>query len=206
MKLPRSLYIVLIAFALIFSVWAGGYGYFTWRIPHMHAPDQNTTNPDAIIVVTGGSSRINKGLDLLQSGITDNLFISGVNKKVSLDTLLSIWDGYDPQNPPCCITLGHTAKNTWENALETRLWVNAQDNIKTLWLITSNYHMPRAWVELHSAMPEIDIVPYPVNSDVTMHEQGGFLRVSLREYNKTLLTYLRLKLVHLDDQQEAIDS
>ena len=202
MKLPRSLRIVLITIALVFSIWATGYSVFAYRITHMYIPDGADPKPDAIIVVTGGSSRINKGLDLLQNGFTDNLFISGVNKKVSLDTLLSIWDGYDPHNPPCCITLGHTAKNTWENALETRLWVNAQDNIKTLWLITSNYHMPRAWVELHSAMPELDIVPYPVNSDVTMHEQGGFFRVSLSEYNKTILTYLRLKLIHLDDREE----
>ncbi len=203
MKIPTSLRVIVSGISLVFIVWLLGYFYFAYQISHMDIPDERTTKPDAIIVVTGGSQRINKGLDLLKAEYTDNVFISGVHKKVTLNTLFDMWDGYEKGNRPCCITLGHAASNTWENALETRLWVSSQENIKTLWLITSNYHMPRALVELHAAMPDLDIIAYPVDSEVTMTEQGGFFRVSFREYNKTLLTYVRLNLIRIEDNHSG---
>jgi uncharacterized SAM-binding protein YcdF (DUF218 family) len=190
----KPLRIFLIAMLFVLGVWVMGYAFFAYKIINL-APPENQATADAIIVVTGGSKRINKGLDLLQDGHTNNLFISGVNKKVTLATLLSMWDGYDKDNRPCCIALGYSAENTWENAQETRLWIKSQENIKTIWLITSNYHMPRAWVELRHALPDLKIIAYPVESDVTVNEQGGFLRVSMREYSKTILTYLRLKFL-----------
>ena len=204
MKLYSPLRAILYGSIFLFTIWLAGYGYFVYHITHLIPPAASATKPDAIIVVTGGSQRINKGLDLLQAGYTDNLFISGVHKKVTLTTIFDMWDGYDGENPVCCVSLGHAARNTWENALEARLWINAQDNVQTLWLITSNYHMPRAWVELHAAMPEMTIIAYPVDSDITMNEQGGFFRVSLREYNKTILTYIRLNLVRIEEHQGSI--
>lgn len=197
MSLKKTFLVFLSVFALILLLWGAGYGYFVYRITTMTPPvtDGNTDiRTDAIIVVTGGSSRINEGLDLLQEGRTNNLFISGVHEKVSLPTLFSMWDGYEENKRPCCITLGHIAQNTQENALETRSWLDAQGNIKDIWLITSNYHIPRAFLELQHSLPEIRITPYPVESRVTVKEQGGFWLVSMREYNKTLLTYARLKL------------
>lgn len=186
----KAFNICLTALSLVFALWLGGYLYFVYAVNHIEPPQNERA--DAIIVVTGASERINKGLDLLHAGYTQELFISGVDRRVTMGKLFSMWDGYEQGNRPCCVTLGHAATNTWGNALEARNWVEAQQDMKTIWLITSAFHMPRAWLELKHALPAIEILPYPVESALTVKEQGGFVRVTMREYHKTVLTYLRV--------------
>lgn len=196
--------IVLSVFSICFALWLGGYLYFVYAVNNIKPPENQKA--DAIIVVTGGSERINKGLDLLNDGYTGELFISGVDKRVTVGKLFSMWDKFDSRNRPCCITLGHSATNTWGNALETRNWVLAQPDIKTIWLITSAFHMPRAWLELKQAIPDIEILPYPVESSLTVKEQGGFWRVTMQEYHKTILTFLRLKLLPLEQEHKTFET
>ena len=61
----------------------------------------------------------------------------------------------------CCIDLGFTAENTLGNARETAEWARAKGYHRLI-LVTADYHMPRARLELKAAMPEADIAPYPV--------------------------------------------
>ena len=58
----------------------------------------------------------------------------------------------------CCVDLDRSAVNTRSNAAETRRWVRER-GFKSLIVVTSNYHMPRAIVELSHAMPDIDADP-----------------------------------------------
>lgn len=151
---------------------------------------------DAIIVLTGGQNRINTGLDLLQAEKAQLLFISGVDDRVTIEQLVRLWKP-EFDYIPCCIALGHNANNTEGNARESSEWVRRQD-IKSIRLVTSNYHLPRAWIEFTHALPQHKIITHPIHPTSIEGDSKHFLRLSLAEYNKTLLTWVRLYIYPWD--------
>src|SRR5208282_6393700 len=71
---------------ILAALWLGGLVYFAGQIPDSVAdPDSQT---DVIVVLTGGSQRIETGLQLLAAGKAKMLFISGVNIGVDVPKLL----------------------------------------------------------------------------------------------------------------------
>jgi len=52
----------------------------------------------------------------------------------------------------CCVDLDYTAVNTIGNAVETRRWA-LNHGFHSLVVVTSNYHMPRAMLELSHQLP-----------------------------------------------------
>ena len=171
-----------------FMLWLAGCLFFFNSINAM-SPAKSTPPADAIIVLTGGPDRINTGIDLLATGTVSDLFISGVNDNVTTDKLLSFWDNDSKQDAPCCITLGHRAQNTRQNAMEVRQWIEKTGKaVSSAYLVTANYHMPRANIEIKYALPGIAIRPYPVISGY-----DPFLTV-FGEYNKTLLSWMTLQV------------
>jgi uncharacterized SAM-binding protein YcdF (DUF218 family) len=131
--------------------------------------DTRPAATDAIVVLTGGSLRLQSGIDLLRQGKGRKLFVSGVNQQVDLDDLLGI-SGHAPDWALCCIVLGHEADDTFGNAQETAQWIRRQ-GFRSLRLVTAWYHMPRSLLEFDRAMPEIDIVPHPVFPDQVKQER-----------------------------------
>ena len=172
-------------------LWAWFFGYILFLIgvtftqPHM--PPEKT---DAIIVLTGGQNRINTGLELLEQGKADHLFISGVNPDVTIEQLVRIWKP-DIDVIPCCIALGYAASNTEGNARESSQWVRDM-NLKSIRLVTSNYHLPRAWLEFTHALPRRTIIAHPIKSAALESGSRQHMKLSFAEYNKTLLTWVRL--------------
>lgn len=122
-------------------------------------PDGNV-KADAIVVLTGGDSRVTEAVRLLASGHGRRLLISGVHPKTTGAMLRRV-------NPEakrlfdCCIDLDRNARDTIENANETRRWL-AQRRFRSVIVVTSSYHMPRGLVELRRALPELKLIPYPV--------------------------------------------
>jgi len=165
-------------------IWLAGLWGFYIHIYSLPKTDPDKTT-QAIVVLTGGPKRINTGFDLLEQGKAKYLFISGVNTKVSVEQLLSMWKE-DLETEPCCIILGHIAKNTSENASEAKDWID-MNNIQSIRLITANYHMPRALLEFEAIMPEMSITPHALK-----HNSHNILLL-MNEYNKTMVTKLRLK-------------
>lgn len=187
----RRIFIAASTFLLgILIIWSAGFFLFANKIKSFTTPP-TTVHTDAIVVLTGGAERINTGLDLLQSGSAEKLLISGVDERVTLDKIMSMWKGHI-NNPDCCIFIGHMAQNTRENAAETRQWAD-QMYVRSLRLVTSSYHMPRAIAEFHAAMPDIKILPHPVIPGRV--EASGWknppLIVMANEYNKAILGSVR---------------
>lgn len=176
-------------------LWLAGFGLFVEYVRGMQPqnPDQPT---DAIIVLTGGAQRVNKGLDLLSTGQAKKLFITGVNGHVSLQEIMNLWKRpiIEEASNDCCIILDHKARNTIQNARETSAWAK-KENIKTLRLVTSDYHMPRAWLEFHESMPGIAIMRWPVKAHVEHDQKISLIRLIFEEYNKTLLTAIKIYMV-----------
>lgn len=127
------------------------------------AAESRPVATDAIVVLTGGSLRLQSGIELLREGKGRKLFISGVNQQVDLDEVLRV-SGNTPDWAWCCVTLGHEAGNTLGNARETAQWVQGE-GFHSLRLVTAWYHMRRSLLEFDRAMPEIDIVAHPVFPD-----------------------------------------
>jgi uncharacterized SAM-binding protein YcdF (DUF218 family) len=139
-------------------VWLIGLWRFAAAIPNAVAsPDRRT---DAIVVLTGGSLRVEGGLRLLAEGKAKKLFISGVYRGVDVTELLRI-SRQSPDSVACCVVLGHAADNTLGNARESAQWMESE-GYHSLRLVTGSYHMPRSMLEFARAMPDIEIVPNPV--------------------------------------------
>jgi uncharacterized SAM-binding protein YcdF (DUF218 family) len=186
-RLRRSAALLL---ALII-LWLGGFLWFASRIPAEVGDAESAT--DAIVVLTGGSLRVQSGLALLAAGKAKKLFVSGVYHATDVTALLKA-SRQSPENVTCCIVLGHEADNTLGNALETAQWMR-QEGFHSLRLVTASYHMPRSMLEFSRAMPELRVIANPVFPERVMPERwwaspAAVLRVA-NEYHKYLLALAR---------------
>jgi uncharacterized SAM-binding protein YcdF (DUF218 family) len=159
-----------LAAALAFLFAAASFGGFLWFVHLVPArvadPDSAT---DAIVVLTGGSLRVESGLALLAAGKGKKLFVSGVYQGVDVGELLRV-SRQSPESLECCIVLGHTAESTEGNALETAAFMRSE-GFSSLRLVTASYHMPRSLLEFARAMPQIRIVPNPVFPDAVRDQE-----------------------------------
>ena len=113
-----------------------------------------------------------------------------MNEITNEKEILESWDG-ERDLPICCITLGFKAKTTRQNATETKEWIQ-NHYIGSARLVTSTYHMPRAYLEFKTAMPDLEIVVHPVEiTDYEMNEKQ-FWVLALLEYNKMLARRLEI--------------
>lgn len=158
--------------------WLAGFGWFAYMTRRL--PDTLPPHTDGIVALTGGAGRVDLALRLLESGRADHLLLSGIGGRTDLATLGRI-AGVDTAGLADRVTLGRYAASTRGNGLETAAWAE-QNRIRSLIVVTAAYHMPRALVELHLAMPAVTMYPHPVGSgDVGM-------RLEAEEYSKYLLS------------------
>ncbi|MBY0520500.1 MAG: YdcF family protein [Sphingomonas sp.] len=166
--------------ALIALAWVVGFGWFMLALPG--PADFRPT--DAIVVLTGGAGRIDRGLALLHAHAARRMLVSGVDPKVRpID--LAVEYKTSPKVFACCIDLGREAVDTRSNAEETRDWVR-RHGYRSVRLVTSDWHLRRARLELS----------YALGGDVVVEGDGvpGNPRAPLlfAEYNKFLLRYVAL--------------
>lgn len=157
------------------------------------------TDPRAegIVVLTGGSARIDSALQLLTDGRGSRLLISGVNPAVTDKMLADSFGAVFGVALACCVDLGHAARDTVGNAIETRKWAERQ-HFTSLLVVTSDYHMRRSMAELADVMPDIALFAVPIsNPDLHLTDwwkDPGAFGLLAREYGKYLLTVVRLAL------------
>jgi uncharacterized SAM-binding protein YcdF (DUF218 family) len=170
---------------------------FVGFLSQLRASEEGTpARADGIVVLTGGSSRVSDAIDLLARGDGQRLLISGVHRANSFSDISRSLPDSDALLK-CCVDLDHSAVNTRSNASETRRWVH-QQNFHSLLVVTSNYHMPRAIVELSHAMPDITLIPFSVVGEKWREEpwwaSGAAMRLLLSEYVKYLAAEVRVRL------------
>lgn len=152
-----------------------------------------TTKTDAIVVLTGGSGRIEAGIELLQQGFAGRLFISGAGGQTRIADLVPDVDQLPPE-AAAAIALGREAEDTPGNAVETAAWV-ARENIRSIRIVTAAYHMPRSLMEMHAAMPAVSIIAHPVfpsNVKPDWWRWRGTANLLASEYLKSIATRLRI--------------
>mgnify|MGYP000156229430 CR=1 FL=1 len=178
--------------AVIF-LWAVGLLVFVDKVKAL-TPAPLPAPADAIVALTGASNaRLETALKLLQDGKGGRLLITGVDKTVTKADLQQAIGGSD-ELYACCIDLGFQAEDTIGNAAETAGWVQVQ-GVKTLIVVTADFHMPRSLIELKARMPNVALVPHAVRTSAANPEdwwQDGFSAPRLAlEYTKYLLVRAR---------------
>ncbi len=180
---------------LIGAALAAGFVAFARNAAEAAAPPD--PRADGIVVLTGGSARIDNGLKLLAEGRGARLLISGVNPVVSEEALASAFGTEFDAALACCVDLGRTARDTIGNAEETRMWAERQ-RFASLLVVTNAYHMQRSMAELADAMPDIELLAVPIASpDLRLADwwkEPRTFGLLAREYGKYLASLARLTL------------
>lgn len=159
---------------LVVLVWALGFVLFAVTLPQP-AGEERT---DAVVVLTGGAGRIERGLEVLKRGWARELLVSGVDRSVKPHEF-ALEYRVRPSRMACCVTLGYQAMDTRSNALEAAEWLRLE-RVKSVRLVTSDWHMRRARMELDRlAPPGVSIIGDAVAT------RPSFSAL-LREYNKLL--------------------
>ena len=165
------------AISLLAIVWALGFLYFAIVLPQPLA----LAKSDAIVVPTGSGGRIARGLELLNQGGGKQMLVTGVDTNVTPQEFQIEYQVSD-RLMDCCITLGFSALDTRGNARETAEWM-AERQYNSLRLVTADWHMRRAALELTDQLPEgIRVSRDAVRAEVS-------LWTLFVEYNKFLAVW-----------------
>lgn len=151
-----------------------GYALFAVQLPK--AGDDRRT--DAIVVLTGGAKRLERGLDLMERGRAERMLVSGVDRAVRPSELAARYRT-EQRLFDCCIDLGREAVDTRSNAEETANWL-ARNKFKSVRLVTTDWHMPRARLELSRKSDGLTVLADAIQSSPSF-------RTLFLEYNKYVL-------------------
>ena len=163
------------AVSFLLLIYLLGYALFAVLLPRP-ANDERT---DAIVVLTGGAKRMERGLDMLGRGQAKRMLVSGVARAVRPPELAARYEGTD-RLFACCIDLGRESVDTRSNAEEVSRWLE-KHRFRSIRLITTDWHMPRARFELSRRLPDgVEVLSDAIESNPT------FTTLFL-EYNKYLL-------------------
>jgi uncharacterized SAM-binding protein YcdF (DUF218 family) len=196
MRMPLRQKLLTAAILCLILAWGTGLVWFTTLIPDTPAKDD--LNTDAIVVLTGGGLRLERGFELLAQGRAPRMFISGVEDGLTVAMLLNKKEYHDfaGKIPPNSVILGHKARSTTGNALEIAEWVKAE-NVKTIRLVSGNYHIPRSMHEIKQAVPELTIIAEPVFprhfEENRWWDSWTGIRLVVSEYSKYVVSFLIAK-------------
>ncbi len=150
------------AFLVLAIIWLAGLMAFAQRVRDS-TPAPPPERADGVVALTGANSagRIAAAVGLLEDGLARRVLVSGVNRRASREDIRAVSRAarrlYD-----CCVDLGFTAADTVGNARETADWAKAM-RYHSLIVVTTDYHMPRAMLELRAVLhePEMRLQAYP---------------------------------------------
>ena len=170
--IARALAFMLVLYALGFAVFAVTLG----------RPADDASRVEAIVALTGGGGRIERGVELLEQGEGKRLLVAGADPAVTKADLVERLGGKG-RLVRCCVDLGSESVDTRSNAEEARRWL-ARHRYTSLLLVTSDWHMRRARYEFGRALGD----GYRIVPDAVRTEPG--LKTLFAEYNKYLLRRL----------------
>lgn len=179
---------------------------FTWFAGSIDTVEpQKVRHADGIVALTGGADRVSDAIALLVGGHADRLLITGVNQATSREDLARHFPDARAL-VECCIDLGYRATNTIGNARETADWARLHA-MRTLIVVTSNYHMPRALAEIAYELPGVDLQAFSVVSEKTKAApwwvDAQQTRLIVGEYLKFLIVKVRQSILPVPHDGDA---
>ena len=168
------------AASLIALVYALGFILFAVTLGKPAPADAQPT--EAAVVLTGGSNRIEHAITVLKDHQAKRLLVSGADPSVTKADIARRVGG-SRALLRCCVDLGSESVDTRSNAEEAGRWLAAHQ-FKSVWLITSDWHMRRAHYEFRKVLGG----KYRIEADAVRSEPS-FLTL-FGEYNKYVLRRL----------------
>jgi uncharacterized SAM-binding protein YcdF (DUF218 family) len=171
---------------LLLAAWAAGLAGFSAAVWSAAPPDP-IPRADGIVALTGGDDRVSAAMALLAEKDAPALLISGAGKGTYLGDFTAD-DTAAATRYAAAITIGHLAATTRGNALEAAAWARSR-HMKTLLIVTADYHMPRAIFVIGQRLPGVSLVGVPVRPPAMSHMLSlATWRVLAVEYTKYLIT------------------
>ena len=179
------------AFLVVVLIWFSGLLAFADRVQEQ-TPARAPAPAQGIVALTGAGSnaRLSAAVSLLEDGYGRRVLVSGVNRKASREDIRNVSRAvrrlYD-----CCVDLGFTAVDTVGNAREAAAWAEAM-RYRELIVVTSDYHMPRAMLELNAVLRGAGVtaqtyaVPTPALKARDWWRNPAAARLMVLEYSKYL--------------------
>lgn len=167
-------------------------GFLIYLVAVFNTVPPNPLPPaDGIVVLTGGDDRIGEALALLARHEAPLMLISGVAKGTYLGDFTAD-DRMAATDYAGDITVGHIATTTHQNGQEAAEWARAH-HMRSLVVVTADYHMPRAMLEIRHALPGASLIPYPVRPPAMRDGlTGSTLSMLAGEYSKYLVVWAGL--------------
>jgi len=162
------------AASLVLIVWALGFAWFALILPLPLGAGKS----DAVIVLTGGEGRIARAFEVLDKGWAKQILVAGVDPEVRRREFAVEFE-VKRARMACCVTLESESVDTRSNASESARWI-AAENVRSVRLVTSDWHMRRAAWELEQAAP-----PGTVFARDAVPTRPSF-RILFLEYHKLL--------------------
>ena len=161
--------------ALMVLLYALGFALFGVSL----AEPAGAERTEAVVVLTGGKGRIERGMATLKAGHAKRMLISGADPSVTRADLARRLGPGTLATLRCCVDLGSEAVDTRSNAEEARRWVEAR-GYRSIRLVTSDWHMRRAAYEFHRDLPDTRILEDAVPTRPSLF-------TLFAEYNKYIL-------------------
>ncbi len=181
-------------------LYVAGFAFFVATLPSRPAL---APKADAIVTLTGGDARLRAAVGLFEQGTGRRLLITGVNKASTKEELQRRAKG--GVRFACCADLGYAAEDTYGNAVEAADWT-ASHHYKSLVVVTASYHMPRSLRLFHSLMPDVRLVPYPVEPEgvnLSAWWRPGTLHLLHNEYLKYMASFVMTAVDHHADRDKS---
>ena len=153
-------------------------GFVLFAVTLGRPAGEDTVKTDAVVVITGGTGRLQHGFRALEQGKAKRMLIAGADPAVTKADLVEL--GGPARWVRCCVDLGSESVDTRSNAEEAQRWL-ASRGFKSFRLITSDWHMRRARYEFRKVLgPGYDVIPDAVRTEPRFLTLFG-------EYNKYVL-------------------
>ena len=170
--------------SFVLILYAIGFILFTVTLGRPVAANAERT--EAIVVITGGSGRIERGIEVLKAGRARRLLVAGADPAVTKGDLIRRLGG-NARLVNCCVDLGSESVDTRSNAEEASRWL-AKNRFRSFRLITSDYHMRRARYDFREVLGnKYKVVPDAIRTEPHFTTLFG-------EYNKYVLRRLAVLL------------
>lgn len=169
------------------------FGGFVWFAVTVDSGRPDAPSADGIVALTGGESRLDAAVALLEQGAGERLLISGVDPGTTRDDIRALF-ARTPRSFDCCVDLGWTAKDTVGNAAEAAAWTR-EKGYRSLIVVTAHYHAARAsGTERRTSRRRAH--PYPVAPETVRLDSWwsdpATLKLLAGEYVKYLASLARL--------------
>ena len=167
---------ILRLMSLLLVLYALGFALFGVTLGEV----ATTEKTDAVVVLTGGAGRIERGASVMADGLAQRMLIAGADPSVRRADLSTRLSKRERKALRCCTDLGSESVDTRSNAEEAERWLD-KNGYKSMRLVTSDWHMRRAGWEFERLLGD----KHRIVQDAVQTEPR--LLTLFGEYNKYLL-------------------